>query len=361
MQFFDVISNWINRHFSDAEAVYLVAAIAVCLVLLLTLGNYLAPVLTGLIFAFLLQGIVERLVRWRVPKIVAIIFVMLVFLGVLVATMVLILPMVWQQIGQSTASLPNLVTTIEALLGELSARYPTLFSEENMQSLIQSTTTALQEAARATVREMVVQVPNIVGIMIYVSLVPISMFFFMKDHRQLLDWFKSMLPKQRPALDRVGAEMSVQITKYVRGKALEILIVGTVTYIVFKLLGLNYAESLSLLIGLSVLIPLVGAVVVTIPVIAVALLQHGWSIDFIYVLAAYTTIQVLDGNFLIPVLFSEVVDLHPIFIIIAVLTFGGIWGIWGVFFAIPLATLVRALFNAWPSEEPAENNAPACS
>jgi len=66
---------------------------------------------------------------------------------------------------------------------------------------------------------------------------------------------------------------------------------------------------------------------------------------------AYAVIQLLDGNVLVPVLFSEVVSLYPVAIIIAVLVFGGIWGFWGVFFAIPLATLVNAVLRAWPREE----------
>ena len=52
---------------------------------------------------------------------------------------------------------------------------------------------------------------------------------------------------------------------------------------------------------------------------------------------------------LVPLLFSEVVDLHPVAIIVAVLVFGGLWGFWGVFFAIPLATLVQAVLKAWPT------------
>ena len=74
----------------------------------------------------------------------------------------------------------------------------------------------------------------------------------------------------------------------------------------------------------------------------------------LYVISAYTVIQFLDGNVLVPVLFSEVVNLHPLAIIVAVLFFGGLWGMWGVFFAIPLATLIQAVINAWPRQKPAE-------
>jgi putative permease len=114
------------------------------------------------------------------------------------------------------------------------------------------------------------------------------------------------------------------------------------------MMELQYAILLSTLVGFSVVIPYIGAAAVTIPIAAIAFFQWGWSADAWYVLIAYGVIQALDGNVLVPLLFSEVVNLHPVAIIIAVLVFGGIWGFWGVFFAIPLATLVQAVLKAWP-------------
>ncbi|MGB2465802.1 MAG: AI-2E family transporter, partial [Porticoccaceae bacterium] len=125
--------------------------------------------------------------------------------------------------------------------------------------------------------------------------------------------------------------------------------------------GLNYAALLALLVGLSVLIPYIGATVVTLPVLLVGYMQWGYSADFLWLFLVYGVIQFLDGNLLVPLLFSEVVNLHPVAIIVAVLFFGGIWGFWGVFFAIPLATLVKAVYNAWPRKEFVEQEAEAAS
>jgi len=105
---------------------------------------------------------------------------------------------------------------------------------------------------------------------------------------------------------------------------------------------------LATMVGLSVIVPYIGAAVVTVPVAIIAWFQWGWSADFGWLLFAYGVIQALDGYLLVPLLFSEVVDLHPVAIIIAILVFGGLWGFWGVFFAIPLATLVQAVIKAWP-------------
>jgi putative permease len=114
-------------------------------------------------------------------------------------------------------------------------------------------------------------------------------------------------------------------------------------------MDLRYSLLLGVLVGFSVLIPYIGAAVVTIPVAIVALFQFGVTPEFWYLMLVYSIIQALDGNLIVPVLFSEAVSLHPLYIIIAVLVFGGMWGFWGVFFAIPLATLVKAVITAWSS------------
>jgi putative permease len=171
----------------------------------------------------------------------------------------------------------------------------------------------------------------------------------LKDKSELLTGVSRFLPKERRLIRQVGAEMNTQIANYIRGKVIEILIVGTTSIIIFLLFDLRYAILLGVLVGLSVLIPYIGAAVVTIPVAVIAYMQWGPSNEFFWLMTVYLIIQGLDGNVLVPLLFSEAVNLHPVAIILAVLVFGSFWGLWGVFFAIPLATLVKALINAWPS------------
>jgi putative permease len=161
-------------------------------------------------------------------------------------------------------------------------------------------------------------------------------------------WARGFLPRDRGILVRVWREMDHQIGNYVRGKFIEILIVGSATYIFFVSLGLSYAALLAVLVGISVIVPFVGAVVVTVPVAFAGYGQWGWSTDFAWFMGGYALIHVLDANLLVPLLLSEAVNLHPAAIIVAVLIFGGFWGFWGVFFAIPLATLVKALLSVWP-------------
>jgi putative permease len=155
------------------------------------------------------------------------------------------------------------------------------------------------------------------------------------------------LPEDRSLTAEVWRQVDQQIGNYIRGKFWEILIVWFASYVIFLLLELPYAMLISLFVGLSVLIPYFGAIIMTFPVASIAYFEWGWGSQFAWVVIAYIVIQILDGNLLVALLYSEVVNLHPVAIMVAVLVFGGIWGFWGVFFAIPLATLVQAVLQAW--------------
>ena len=350
MRFLEIISRWMNRHFSNEEAVYLVVVLVAGFLVLLFLGDVLAPVLAGLVLAFLLQGLVNQLARWGVPAAAGVYVAFLLFLGGGVALALFLAPLVWQQLKSLAVALPDIIGRLGEMARGLTESFPEFVTEGQLTVWIDGAAGQLGNLSAAALQGLVTNVPSLVALLIYLVLVPISVFFFLKDGRRLLNWFRGLLPAETALIDRVGDEMNVQLANYVRGKFIEILIVGSVTWVTFSLLGLNYSLLLGVLVGVSVLIPFVGAAVVTIPVLFVAIIQFGWSWDMAYVVGAYLIIQALDGNVLVPLLFSEAVDLHPIAIIVAVLAFGGIWGVWGVFFAIPLATLVKAIYHAWPKE-----------
>ncbi len=348
MRFLEVISGWINRYFSHEEAIYLVVMLVLGFLVLFVLGGVLAPILTGLVLAFLLQGVVRRLMNWRVPELAAVYLTFTLFVGTMITFLGFIVPLVWQQLRAMLGVLPEVMGRLREIGRDLAERFPDLITQQQIDQWIAAATNEVGSLSGTALEALVGNLPSLVALLIYAVLVPISVFFFLKDRARMLAWFLSLLPSQRPMLDQVGNEMSRQLANYVRGKAVEILIVGSTTFVTFSLLGLNYAALLGLLVGFSVLIPFIGAAVVTLPVAAVGVIQFGWSWDFAWVMVAYGVIQALDGNVLVPLLFSEANDLHPITIILAILVFGGLWGFWGIFFAIPLATLVKAIYNAWP-------------
>jgi putative permease len=283
---------------------------------------------------------------------VAVGLVFALFMGVLMLFIVVVMPLLWHQLITLFNELPGMLAKWQSLLLLLPERYPHLVSDEQVLQAIEAARGEIGKFGQWALTFSLSSLPLLVNIMIYLVLVPILVFFFLKDRVMIGQWVRGYLPRERALITRVAQEMNRQIANYIRGKVIEIVICGGVTYIAFVALGLNYAALLALLVGISVVVPYVGAVVVTVPVLLIALFQWGWSDQFIYLMAVYGIIQTLDGNVLVPLLFSEAVNLHPVAIICAVLLFGGLWGFWGVFFAIPLATLFKAVLDAWPRKEP---------
>ena len=343
-----VLRNWMDRYLSDEEAILFALLLIGFFALIIWLGQPLAPVFTAVILAFIMQGGVERLMGLGMGKLLSVMVVFLSTILAFVGFLVGVVPALFQQAENFLSELPNLILTVQVQLENLAQRYPQYFNPEQISQLINQAGQQISGLGQWVLSFSLESLPGLIGLLIYLVLVPILVFFFLKDADLILGSIGKMLPERRPIMAQVWVEMKAQVSNYVRGKFLEILIVGIVSYLAFAFMDLRYAGLLALLVGLSVVVPYIGAAVVTIPVAAVAFVQWGWSSEFYWLLGIYALIQALDGNVLVPLLFSEVVNLHPVAIIVAVLLFGGIWGFWGVFFAIPLATLFKAVVSAWP-------------
>ena len=344
-----LLNDFTDRYFHDEESIILVFLLTIALVALLFFGSMLAPLIVALIIAYLMQGLVALLLKYGFTERLAFIAVYVLFFGVFITMLGFLLPQVWNQLRRMMDELPNLLSQGQALLLNLPENYPSLFSEEQINSFMDGLGGEVGSFGQAILEYSLASLPSVVAWVIFLVLVPILVFFMMKDKHQLLDWVGNLLPRNRPLMITIWREMDQQIANYVRGKFVEIIIVGSVAYLVFVVLGLNYALLLSVITGLSVMVPYIGAAAVNIPVAAIAYVQWGLGGEFWTVIVAYNILQILDGNVLVPIIFSEAVNLHPVAIIFAILFFGGIWGLAGVFFAIPLATLIQAIINAWPS------------
>ena len=350
---FNFINTWYKRYFTDPQASLLVILLAFGLIILLTMGKMLAPLLAALIIAYLLEGAVSKLQAKDVSRFISVNVVYSLFLVFMAFILFGLMPLLSKQVSQFFQEVPEMMRNIQGLLLRLPEQYPDLVSEEYVWELNSNLRDSFSALGQNVLSFSLASMPAVVTILVYLILVPLMIFFFLKDKVVVIDWMASFLPKERHLVNEVWVEMDAQIGNYVRGKFNEILIVGSASYIVFVILGLNYAFLLAMVVGLSVLIPYIGAAIVTLPVALVGYFQWGLNADynFTWLMISYFVIQFLDGNVLVPILFSEAVNLHPIAIIVAILVFGGLWGFWGVFFAIPLATLVKALINVWPIHE----------
>ncbi|WP_448548616.1 AI-2E family transporter [Thalassotalea fusca] len=345
-------SNWYKKNFSDPNAVTLLVILITAFLLIYFLSGLLMPVFVAIVLAFLLEWPVNKLSHMGMGRSLATSIVVSIFVGIVLVASVGLLPVIWRQGANLLQEVPHMVSEGQNYLLTLPEKYPELVKASQIESAFGMINDKFIEWGQVALKASLNSISDIVALLIYLILVPIMIFFFLKDKSTFVNTIEGYLPNERRMAIQVGNEMHQQIMNYIRGKVIEIVIIGALSTVTFILLGLNYAVLLGVLVGLSVLVPYVGATIVTFPVMLVALFQWGVGSEFGYVMLAYGIIQAFDGNLLVPILFSEAVNLHPVTIIIAVILFGGLWGFWGVFFAIPLATLVKAVINAWSTTHP---------
>ena len=350
----ELFKAWYKRYLSDPQAVLMLVILVVGFTIVLTLGNMLAPVLAAIVIAYLLEALVQKLKRFNLRRRYAVVIVWLVFVIFMLAMVFGMLPLLSTQLAAFIPEMSTYWAKTQQYINKLPEQFQ-FISQEHVQVISRDLESMLGTAGKQILTSVSLQsiTTGAITIIIYMILLPLMVFFFLKDKWLILNWLGGFLPEDRSLAAQIWTEMDKQLGNYVRGKVWEILIVGGISYIAFASFGLKFAFLLAVTVGLSVIIPYIGATVVTIPVAAVAFFQWGMSGEFVWLIIVYLIIQALDGNLLVPWLFSNVVNVHPIAIIISILLFGGLWGFWGVFFAIPLATLVNALLHAWPrSGEP---------
>ena len=348
----EMFKSWYNRRFTDPQAMGLAAILLFGFVSIYFFSDLIAPLLVAIVLAYLLEWPVRLLnEKLKCPRLLAVTLALGSFISLVFVVVLVLIPNLWAQLANLLSDLPHMFNRFNEWLLSLPERYPELIDAQTVESIFGTVKEKILNLGESALKLSLASIMNLVTLGIYAFLVPLMVFFLLKDKRQLIDGVSRFLPRNRTLASKVWVEMQQQIANYIRGKLVEILVVTAVTYAIFLTFGLNYPLLLAVAVGFSVLVPYIGAVLVTIPVVLVAIFQFGDTHTFWYILIAFVVSQLLDGNLLVPFLFSEVVNLHPLIIIISVLIFGGLWGFWGVFFAIPLATLVKAVVNAWPSNE----------
>jgi putative permease len=344
----NIVTAWFRRNFANPQVVLLAVLLIAGFGILTVAAGTLAPLIASIVIAYLLDGLITLLERHRIPRGLAVGLIFTLFLAGLLAIFLILLPLLLTQIAQLVQQLPAILARTQDLILGLPERYPDLFEDQQITEFLASLRNDLILMGQRILSASVAWLPALVNLVVYLVLMPMLVFFFLKDKELILAWVLRFLPPERPLAEQVWREVNAEIGGYVRGKIYEFLIVAVVTYLAFVVLDLQFSALLVITTGLSTFIPYIGVALAAVPVAVIAYAQWGTGPDFLWVMGAYAVIQLIDGNILAPLLLSEVVNLHPTAVIVALLVFGSIWGFWGIFFAIPLASLVHAVLNAWP-------------
>ena len=345
----DQINSFLKKIFSNEETIVFSFVILCAFLMMTFFGSVLTPFLISIVVAYLLVGVQKKIESFNISSKWALVITFAIFIVTGAAMLLWLLPILYTQLQAFVLDIPELFNNFLEFVSTLPAKFPELVTSEQITVFFQAVSSELSSITQNIVKSSIAGIQSTITILLYIILFPILVFFFLFDRKNIMDGLSKLVPGNREMFSNIWTEMDMQLSNYVRGKTTEIFVVGLSAAIIFSLVGLKYSALLSVLVGLSVVIPYVGAFLVTVPVVIVGLLQFGLTSEFYILITLYLLLQILDGNLLVPIIFSDAVKLHPVAIILAVFIFGSMFGFWGVFFAIPMATFIKAVWNAWPS------------
>lgn len=338
----ETIKNIIN---SNKETISLLLFLPTIFIIINS--SFFLPIIISIILSYFLYNIKKILILIGCPTSISFLVTYLLFIAFFLLILLILFPLVFKQLVGLFNDLPFMIQKIKFITYKFIERYPSFFPPEQTNLLFSNIITYVQSIGKTIISASLLSIAIIIKWILYIFLIPILVFFFLKDHMQIIIWFRKIMPEKSNFWAKIWNETNKQIGNYIRGKFIEILIITIANYILFKSYGLAYSDLLAFGVGLSVIIPYIGTIIISIPVIFISAVQLGVSQDFFYLIIIYVTIQFLDGNLLVPILFSEAVNLHPISIMMAVIIFGSTLNIYGVFFAIPLAIVIKAIINLY--------------
>ena len=350
------LNKVLKKIFSNEETIVFSFVLLIFFIVISFFGSVLTPFIISIIVAYLLVGMQKKIQSYNISEKISLVITFSIFIVTGAALVIWLVPLLYTQLQAFVIDVPNLINNFRDFISELPSKFPDLVSSDQITIFFQAVSEEVSALAQNIVKTSISSIQSAITVLLYIILFPILVYFFLFDRKNIIDGFLKVIPGKREMFTSIWTEMDIQLSNYVRGKTIEIFIVGIAAAIIFSSLGLRYSALLSVLVGLSVIIPYVGAFLVTIPVVVIGLLQFGLGTQFTILISLYLLLQALDGNLLVPIIFSETVKLHPVIIILAVFIFGSMFGFWGVFFSIPIATFIKAVWNAWPSSLPNESS-----
>ena len=241
----NIVQKWIRHSFSNPQVVVLALVLIFCAGVIVFIGNTLVPAFASLVIAFLLEGLIKPLEKMRVPRLLSVCIVFSVFLCFLLFLIIGLLPLLSKQITQFLQEIPGWLVRGQAELMGLPEHYPQFFTQDQIREVMATVRNQITACGQYILSFSLSSVRSLFTMLLYTVLMPIMVFFFLKDKDKIMHWIRGFLPEDHSLTSAVWCEVRTQTGNYVRGKIWEIFIVWGVSYIVFLILGLHYTVLIS--------------------------------------------------------------------------------------------------------------------
>lgn len=307
------------------------------------------PFLIAGFLAYLIYPFIIFLHRHHIHKGLAVLLIYILFFGGIGYLFYHVYPLVIHQLKDLTESFPEIFRLYDDMIYKV---YDfTSFLPETVHDKLDELLLNIENSLDQLLAKLMNGFMHIFDMVLMLSVIPVLVFYFIKDHQQLKTFFGRFIPeKDRPRVKRMFLEIDESLGGYIRGQLIVCLFVALATLLIFKWLGVPYALLLAVLFGLTNLIPYFGPIIAAVPAIFLAYTISGKLV--LYVIISVVFIQVVEGNLLSPYIVGKSVNIHPIAIIFVLLLGSGLFGIIGMIFAVPMLTIIKVIIIHLPGIAP---------
>lgn len=324
--------------------IFLIGIIILSLLLIVSVRSILSPFVLAFILAYLLDPVVEALVRRGFGRKTSIAFV---FIGILLSIGLMIffvIPKLYIELSKLTQVLPNTIQTLEQTIQDFRANFRATGLPHQVVSVLDEHLGEGETFLISWLEEFLDNVPKLLTSMSLLILSPVIAIYLLADWKRLQAGFLRIVPQsKRVAWQRVIQDMSHIVRSFIRGNLMVALIVGILCGVGVKLVGMDYALIIGVLCGIFDLIPYFGPLIGAVPSVLLGLIESPFMA--IKVAIVILIVQQLEGNIISPKLMGDSVGLHPLWIIFALLAGGEIAGFWGMLLSVPFAAVLRVLIR----------------
>ena len=330
------------------QALFWIGAALALAYFLYLFSGILLPFVAGLALAYLLDPLADRLERLGMSRVWATIVILVSFMLLTALMVVLIVPVLGNQLANFIERLPDTVKRLLELVAEQNQKWLGSLLGQGIGQLKSSLGTVVSKGAEwvsAFLGSLWIGGQALVSVLSLLIVTPVVAFYMLIDWDRMVGAIDDAAPlRHKQTIRRLAREMDESIAGFVRGQALVCVLLGTFYAVALSLVGLNFGLVIGLGAGLIGFIPYVGSVAGLLVSVGVAIVQFwpDWTMVMI-VLGIFVTGQFVEGNILQPRLVGRSVGLHPVWLMFALVAFGYLMGFVGLLVAVPLAAAVGVL------------------
>ncbi len=309
------------------------------------LGDIILPFITGMAIAYFLDPVADRLEVMKFSRVAATVIITAVALIFSVLMIVLLMPLLIEQLSALVKAAPTYFVHIQSILAD---RFPSMMDEGSMINRgLQSVAGVLKGQGAAFANAILASAFSILDAVIFIVVAPVVAFYMLLDWDRMIETVDKWLPRDHlEQLRALARDVDKVLAGFVRGQLTVCAILGTFYAIALMAVGLQFGLIVGLIAGLLTFIPYVGSVIGGVLSIGLALFQFWNTPEWIVVVAIVFVIgQILEGNVLTPKLVGGSVGLHPVWLMFALSAFGGLMGFTGMLVAVPVAAIMGVFFR----------------